>query len=213
MAKTKTWVEPLNDGTLEITIGEDSPRSLVVVRTWADGDSARILGHGGLWFNRSRARACGDRITSEDFGIPIETLEKVRSLWEEHIQPPPPPPPRPSWQPKPSKPQLTYILANEANSLVKIGKGQTPHSRIRGIQAMSPVMLETLCILSIPERALHDLFREQRIRSEWFNRSPGIDILIEYGIEQGLNATMEGLLKRLHPSPASPSSSGTRSAA
>ena len=71
-----------------------------------------------------------------------------------------------------AKQQENYIyLMRHQNGLVKIGKSVNPKARERTLQAEDP-RLEMFYVAKKPERyerRLHQMFKEHRVRGEWFS--------------------------------------------
>lgn len=65
-----------------------------------------------------------------------------------------------------------YMMVNNRNGLIKIGKSIKPEARERTLQSEEPdvsmIFVSPLCLSSI-ERDLHKKFSEKRVRGEWFN--------------------------------------------
>lgn len=67
---------------------------------------------------------------------------------------------------------MLYIILSE-NGLSKIGISGNPKGRFLGLRTMSPVGLELLLVADeendrAVERYLHSVFKNKRVRSEWF---------------------------------------------
>ena len=70
-----------------------------------------------------------------------------------------------------------YFIGGEVGP-IKIGYSIDVKSRLRALQASSPVTLSVLAIRSggeTRERAYHDQFSEWRLHGEWFERCPEIE--------------------------------------
>lgn len=72
--------------------------------------------------------------------------------------------------------ECVYLIGNDSNTLVKIGRSIDIQGRIATIQAMSPVPLkllwQTLGGVEL-ETALHRRFDERRSHGEWFDFADG----------------------------------------
>lgn len=76
------------------------------------------------------------------------------------------------WPVKKSSGRDLYIIAADQVSVVKIGRANSPVSRLKDLQASSPVRLNIL--RSFPglgelEQYLHQSFDRQRLHGEWFS--------------------------------------------
>lgn len=70
---------------------------------------------------------------------------------------------------------LYFIGEPAGEGPIKIGYSAWPVKRLQAIQVSSPVELTILAkvwCLSQWERELHQIFRESRVRGEWFRRTP-----------------------------------------
>lgn len=77
---------------------------------------------------------------------------------------------------------LYFIGEADGDSPVKIGYSAWPKRRLSCLQVSSPVELSILAkiwCLSQWEKELHDVFRESRVRGEWFRRTPKLMRVIE----------------------------------
>lgn len=77
---------------------------------------------------------------------------------------------------------FVYFVTPEDGGLVKIGYSKNPVSRIKGLMAWSPVPLVCLATYAADPRdeaVVHDAFRADRVRGEWFRRSDDLMNLIQ----------------------------------
>ena len=68
---------------------------------------------------------------------------------------------------------FVYLMRNERNGFIKIGKSDNPRYREKTLQSEEP---EVSLIFAHPcpiwvEKGLHVLFSEKRLRGEWFSLS------------------------------------------
>lgn len=68
------------------------------------------------------------------------------------------------------RPTFLYLMRNERNRFVKIGVSNNPAYRERTLQAEEPeiTLLFKLETYAFVEEWLHYVFREKRVRGEWF---------------------------------------------
>jgi len=72
---------------------------------------------------------------------------------------------------KTSKIRKTYIMFDENTGYYKIGYSIDPMKRERTLQAEKPtISLLYVCNMFV-EKQLHDIFKEKRVRGEWFDLS------------------------------------------
>lgn len=65
--------------------------------------------------------------------------------------------------------EKTYIVKNESNGLIKIGKANNPYERIKSLETGSGCALTVCKIIPINiERELHKRFAHLRVFREWF---------------------------------------------
>lgn len=66
-----------------------------------------------------------------------------------------------------------YLMLNERNRYVKIGKSSFPRFREKTLQSEEPEVILLAAYLCDPdmERELHEVFAHRRVRGEWFNLS------------------------------------------
>jgi len=74
-------------------------------------------------------------------------------------------------KPKPD-PSYVYIMRNERNGMIKIGKSKDPHQREKTLQSEEPettMLTFTLVFNAVAaERWLHSRYDDHRVRGEWF---------------------------------------------
>lgn len=96
---------------------------------------------------------------------------------------------KPNSEPAESPKKMThiYLMKNERNGLVKIGKSISPKFRERTLQSQEPeismIFVSCLCE-EIIEKDLHEKFSEKRVRGEWFNLTDDDILLITTKISQ-----------------------------
>ncbi|MGK3995116.1 GIY-YIG nuclease family protein [Sorangium sp. So ce1024] len=91
-----------------------------------------------------------------------------------------------------------FIGTKAAADPVKIGTAMVPAQRLKDLQGANPVELHVLA--SFPgnvnvERAMHGIFARDRIRGEWFRRSPVIIDFIEH-LNRGLRPEAKRPVRR-----------------
>jgi Meiotically up-regulated gene 113 len=83
---------------------------------------------------------------------------------------------------KPRKQYIYIIGADDSTTPVKIGVSAKPKNRLRYLQTASPVKLKILTKFrgdKKDEAKLHQQFAAYRVSGEWFQRVPGVRLLIE----------------------------------
>ena len=77
------------------------------------------------------------------------------------------------------KPTIVYVMIDKNTGYYKIGKSKNPQFREKTLQSQKPTieMLFTHEGRCSDEKALHKMFKEKRIRGEWFDLS-GSDLTI-----------------------------------
>ena len=73
--------------------------------------------------------------------------------------------------PMPKRTEKTYLLLCPSAGLVKIGMSYRPVQRMAALRTMSPVPVEPLLVLRVPEAELHKKFALYREHGEWFRCS------------------------------------------
>jgi len=68
----------------------------------------------------------------------------------------------------------TYIILDGVNNLVKIGESENPKERLKQFQTANPNKLELVGMTDEPEGVVHNRFRGDRARGEWFEYSDEI---------------------------------------
>jgi predicted GIY-YIG superfamily endonuclease len=77
------------------------------------------------------------------------------------------------------KDRTVYIYFIQSGyGAIKVGMAKNPEKRLANMQTSIPKSLRLLAAIPLPdrksaralERELHDLFKDERIRGEWFNR-------------------------------------------
>lgn len=66
---------------------------------------------------------------------------------------------------------MIYFILDKANDYVKIGYSHDPSKRLKQLQTGNSTSLEMLVVIPgmiTEERALHETFREYRVRGEWY---------------------------------------------
>ena len=67
---------------------------------------------------------------------------------------------------------MTYLMVDERDGLVKIGRSKNPEVRERTLQGQAPrIKMLAICPGNI-EAALHKQFAHYRVRGEWFRLEP-----------------------------------------
>ena len=77
--------------------------------------------------------------------------------------------------------KYVYFVQAEEGGLIKIGITKNPHMRLSTMQTNCPVLLQTLRVIPAHtpvEKTLHRLFRNQRVRGEWFRPESSLVELI-----------------------------------
>ena len=77
---------------------------------------------------------------------------------------------------------FTYFIQVAEGGLIKIGRTDDPYKRFRHIQTCSPVKLTVLRLVNGDrehETLVHRLFRNNRVRGEWFDPVPALLNYIE----------------------------------
>jgi hypothetical protein len=74
---------------------------------------------------------------------------------------------------KPKKPKVTYLymMRDERNGLTKIGRSVRPSERERTLQSEVPSVSLIWSVESLvhEEKELHRLYKDSRVRGEWFD--------------------------------------------
>ena len=65
--------------------------------------------------------------------------------------------------------QKAYILKDKNTGLYKIGRSINPLDREKTLQAEKPTVKLIKIFKDNVERDLHDKYKKQRVRGEWFN--------------------------------------------
>jgi hypothetical protein len=80
----------------------------------------------------------------------------------------------------------TYFIADDFKGVIKIGKSNTPHARLRTLQTanVSTLTLELLIPTDVEmgglgESDLHSRFSKYRLGGEWFEYSPEIKSFVQ----------------------------------
>jgi hypothetical protein len=80
----------------------------------------------------------------------------------------------------------TYFIADDFKGVIKIGKSNTPHARLKTLQTanVSTLTLELLIPTDVEmgglsERDLHSRFGQYRLGGEWFQYSPEIKSFVQ----------------------------------
>lgn len=84
---------------------------------------------------------------------------------------------------------FVYVIRDDASGLAKIGYSKDPSDRLRKLQTGSPVRLWLVCIMPgnlSTEAALHGVFKERRVRGEWFDDADGTisDLIRDIGRQE-----------------------------
>lgn len=76
-------------------------------------------------------------------------------------------------KPKVKKKTFLYLIEDERNGFIKIGRAQSPSARERTLQSEMPLLsLIWQCEgLQQDEKDLHERFKDKRVRGEWFSLS------------------------------------------
>jgi hypothetical protein len=84
---------------------------------------------------------------------------------------------------------FVYLMHNSRNNLVKIGKSISPRHREKTLQAEEPeiTMIAVWEASSQLERYLHRLYKDKRLRGEWFNLNYNELLNIKKQVEEYLN--------------------------
>jgi hypothetical protein len=68
-----------------------------------------------------------------------------------------------------------YFIGSTELGAVKIGAAKNPHKRLESLQTSSPYELTLYLVIQnaneIKEKQLHELFKEDRLKGEWFKLS------------------------------------------
>ena len=83
--------------------------------------------------------------------------------------------------------EKTYLLLCPCAGLVKIGMSYRPLHRMAALRTMSPVPVEPLLVLRVPEAELHEKFALYREHGEWFRCNTEMAAYLE-SIGQGIAA-------------------------
>ena len=85
------------------------------------------------------------------------------------------------------RPLMIYFIREEGSDYVKIGRTRMPGDRLRELQVSNPRKLRIVKLFKAPPKAepiLHTLFREERVRGEWFKISQRMSQFIGEDDEQ-----------------------------
>lgn len=84
---------------------------------------------------------------------------------------------------------FVYLMHNSRNNLVKIGKSINPRHREKTLQAEEPeiTMIAVWEASGQLERYLHRLYKEKRLRGEWFNLNYNELLNLKQQVEEYLN--------------------------
>jgi hypothetical protein len=81
----------------------------------------------------------------------------------------------------------TFIYFLGAGEFVKIGQSKRWQKRVDSLQTGAPITYQTLLVIPEEvgaERALHDQFKADHFRGEWFHLSPAILSYIEQNLSR-----------------------------
>jgi hypothetical protein len=85
------------------------------------------------------------------------------------------------------KPTFIYVMIDKNTGYYKIGKSVDPKHRERTLQSEKPTieMLYVFSAKSSDEKKLHEIFKQKRIRGEWFDLSGSdVQLINTYFIEK-----------------------------
>jgi hypothetical protein len=98
---------------------------------------------------------------------------------------------------------LYFIGEPDNDSPVKIGYSAWPVRRLSALQVASPVDLAILAkiwCLSQWEKELHEVFRDSRVRGEWFRRTPKLMRVIDAAASNDFGRVVNVLYEDYEPS-------------
>lgn len=99
-----------------------------------------------------------------------------------------------------NKQTFVYLILDKSTGYYKIGRSKNPKIRERTLQSEKPTleMIVSFSGINLDEKNLHSLFKEKRIRGEWFDLS-GSDI---EKIHNYFNNKTNATLSQTHPAPS-----------
>jgi hypothetical protein len=84
----------------------------------------------------------------------------------------------------------TYFIADKSRGVIKIGKSDTPHARLRTLQTANAerltleLILTEMSLKDWQEDRLHSRFNEYRLSGEWFQYSPELREFVQLMVEK-----------------------------
>ena len=90
------------------------------------------------------------------------------------------------------RPSMIYFIREEGSNYVKIGQTRMPGDRLKELQISNPRELRVVKLFEAPSQAesiLHAMFREERVRGEWFKMSSRLSAFMnedEYDIIEAI---------------------------
>ncbi|WP_442809867.1 GIY-YIG nuclease family protein [Streptomyces sp. SR27] len=92
---------------------------------------------------------------------------------------------------------FVYMIGEEGESVVKIGKANSPADRLPSLQTGNPTLLRILWVHEGDrqlEGHLHAVFADYRVRGEWFDLAPLGDPVV--AVQAAVDVAAHGLLPR-----------------
>lgn len=132
-------------------------------------DEIHYLEYMGYIFNRTEKAVLGkylkqfsrEKVTKK-YGIRKSHIKKLKNVKTE---------------------SKTYIIKCEHTGYYKIGKSKNPHGREKTLQSEKPTVKIIKIFDKDIEKELHNTYKNQRVRGEWFNLSK---IQVEYIIRHNI---------------------------
>lgn len=83
------------------------------------------------------------------------------------------------------RPTKTYLMIDESNGLIKIGKSFNPFKREKTLRSDTPKLRLIATLDENKERELHVKYKKQRVRGEWFDLTSDqmLDLINNFGFK------------------------------